>query len=77
MTPDRRTDRRTETDAYEPTVHKHRCAKKTVTQYVQTQSGIFPDSEMMLEQHLLCHGCSFDCITAGTLTDQQIPNTWT
>ncbi len=25
---DRRTDRQTESDAYEPTVHKHRCAQK-------------------------------------------------
>ncbi len=26
---DGRTDRQTESDAYEPTVHKHRCAQKT------------------------------------------------
>ncbi len=29
VTPDGRTDRRTESDAYEPTVHKHRCAQKS------------------------------------------------
>ncbi len=28
VTSDGQTDRRTESDAYEPTVHKHRCAQK-------------------------------------------------
>ncbi len=39
VTPDRQTDRRTESDAYEPTVHKHRCAQKCNSGHCPTRQG--------------------------------------